>query len=97
MGIFFFQIPQFHLTQKTSSKKSSTVRETLAKNSGQFNLKDAQFCQLFPNVVELIRQGKVPKFEPVEKEKAPEFENESDYESVYDASSDSLVYIFKMI
>lgn len=73
-----------------SMTTSSTLRETLAKSSGQFNLKDAQFCELFPDIAELIRQGKVPKFEPVEKKKAPDIgEDESDYESVYDASSDS--------
>jgi len=62
---------------------SSQVRISLANKSGSENLKNPEFCELFPSLVELINIGKVPTFEQKTENKIDVNDNtEDDFLSV---------------
>ena len=49
-----------------SIETSRLLRNSLASKSGRENLNNRTFCELFPDLVELIKIGKVPTFDQMQ-------------------------------
>lgn len=67
---------------------SDQVRVSLANKSGKINIKNKEFCELFPKLVELINSGQVPKFDQKLEKQVDENENDDDLLSVSSESED---------